>query len=108
VTSATLALTVGSSSSDGASKGGDLRTTADANWSEASVTWANAPPAVGSVVASLGSVNPGITYTMVVTPVVTGDGPLGFRLSSTSSNGARYYSKEGSSTLLPKLTVTCA
>jgi hypothetical protein len=27
---------------------------------------------------------------------------------SASANGARYFSKEGSSTLLPKLTVTCA
>jgi hypothetical protein len=43
-----------------------------------------------------------------VKSAITGDGPLSFRLSSTSSDGARYYSKEGSTTQAPKLTITCA
>ena len=50
----------------------------------------------------------GTTYTLKVTSAVTGDGVVSFRLTSTSSDGARYFSKEGSSTQQPKLTVTCA
>jgi hypothetical protein len=48
------------------------------------------------------------TYTLVVTSAVTGDGVASFRLTNTSSDGARYFSKEGSSTQQPRLTVTCA
>ena len=108
VTGATLALTVGTSSSDGSTKGGDLHTTVGTGWSEGSVTWANAPAANATTIASLGPVSVGTTYTFNVASAVTGDGVASFRLTSTSSNGARYFSKEASSTQQPKLTITCA
>ena len=108
ITSATLSLTVGSSSTDASAKGGDLHTTAGTNWSEGTVTWANAPAANAATIASLGAVTSGTTYTLVVTSAVTADGVVSFRLTSTSSDGARYFSKEGSSTQQPRLTVTCA
>lgn len=107
VSSATLRLTVGSSSSDGSNKGGDLRTAANSGWSEGTVTWSNAPAASGAILASLGSVSSGTTYTLNVVSAITGDGPLSFRLASTSSDGARYFSKEGSNIQLPRLTITC-
>jgi chitodextrinase len=108
VTGATLALTVGTSSSDGSTKGGDLHTTVGTGWSEGSVTWANAPAANATTIASLGPVSVGTTYTFNVASAVTGDGVASFRLTSTSSDGARYFSKEASSTQQPKLTITCA
>ena len=108
ISSATLSLTVGTSSSDESGKGGDLHTTASTSWSEGTVTWASAPAANAATIASLGAVALGATYTLVVTSAVTGDGVASFRLTSTSSDGARYFSKEGSSTQQPKLTVTCA
>ena len=108
ITSATLSLTVGSSSSDASAKGGDLHTTAGTSWSEGTVTWANAPAANPATIASLGSVTSGTTYALVVTAAVTGDGVVSFRLTNTSTDGARYFSKEGSSSQQPRLTVTCA
>ena len=107
VSSATLSLTVGSATDDASAKGGDLHTTVGTGWSEGSVTWANAPAANAATIASLGAVSVGTTYTFNVSSVVTGDGVVSFRLTSTSSDGARYFSKEGSSTQRPKLTVTC-
>ena len=85
----------------GRRKGGDLHTTVGTGWSEGSVTWATAPAANAATIASLGAVTAGTTYTLNVTSAVTGDGPLSFRLTSTSSDGARYFSKEGSTTQLP-------
>ena len=108
IASAKLNLTVGSSSTDASAKGGDLHTTVSTNWSEGTVTWANAPAANAATIASLGAVTVGTTYGLVVTSAVTGDGVVSFRLSNTSSDGARFFSKEGSSTQQPKLTVTCA
>ena len=93
---------------DESAKGGDLHTTAGTSWSEGTVTWANAPAANTATIASLGSVSQGVTYALAVTSAVTGDGVVSFRLTSTSSDGARYFSKEGSSAQQPKLTVTCA
>jgi hypothetical protein len=108
ITSATLSLTVGTTSTDASPKGGDLHTTAGTAWSEGTVTWANAPAANTATIASLGAITTGTTYTLGVTSAVTGDGVVSFRLTSTSSDGARYFSKEGSSTQQPKLTVNCA
>ncbi len=108
VTKATLALTVGTSGSDGSNKGGDLHTTVGSGWSEGTVTWANAPAANAATIASLGAVTAGTTYVLDITSAVAGDGPLSLRLINTSSDGARYFSKEGSTTQQPKLTITCA
>ena len=52
--------------------------------------------------------DPGSVYLRTHTAAVTGDGPLSLRLNSTSSDGVRYFSKEGSTTQRPKLTITCA
>ena len=108
VTRATLALTVGTSGSDGSNQGGALHTTVGTGWSEGTVTWATAPAANAATIASLGAVTAGTTYTLDITSAVAGDGPLSLRLTSTSSDGARFFSKEGSTTQRPTLTITCA
>jgi len=64
--------------------------------------------AAGATVASLGAVTSGTTYSFPVTPVITGDGAVSFRLTSTSSDGARYVSKEDGGPQQPRLVVTCA
>ena len=71
------------------------------------MTWANAPAAQAATLAALGAVSAGATISIPVTAVVTGDGAVGFRLTSSSSDGARYFSKEGSATQGPRLAVTC-
>ena len=97
---------MGSSRSDGSSKGGDLRA-AENSWTEGTVTWSNAPTATGAILGSLGSVSANKTYTIDVTPAVVADGVVSFRLINRSSNGARYLSKEGSTTQPPQLAITC-
>jgi chitodextrinase len=106
ITGAKLRLTVGAAAGDGSLKGGAFSSITSA-WSESTVTWANAPPAGPTVVASLGAVSPGQTYEVDVSSAVTADGPVSLRAGSTSSSAARYVSKEGSATLGPRLVVTC-
>jgi len=105
VTDARLQLTNSNSSSNG----GTIRAAAPTpTWSESTVTWNTAPAATSTVLATWGSVTPGVSYTANVTTVVPANGSVTFRASSTSSNGARYYSKEGSAMQGPRLVVTCS
>ncbi|WP_299442022.1 DNRLRE domain-containing protein [uncultured Phycicoccus sp.] len=101
VTSATLRLyTV-----DAARVGGDLTAMSDTGWDQDTVTWATAPPGDGANLGSLGRVTVGTWYDVDVTPLVTGDGPVSLRISSTSSNGADYASAEHPSGNAPELVV---
>ena len=108
ITGAKLRLTVGAGASDGTLKGGAFSTTVTSSWSESTVTWANAPAANAAVIASLGAVNPGQTYEVDVSSVVTADGPVSLRATTGSTGAGRYVSKEGSATLGPRLVVNCA
>ena len=107
ITDARLRLTVGNATDDNSAHGGDVFGVAPTAWSQGSVTWNNAPAPVGSRVASLGAVALNTTYLVNVTPLVTGDGMVTIRVSSTSSDGVRYFSREGSTTQAPQLQVTC-
>ena len=100
VVSATLRLYA----TDASKKGGEIYRLADTGWSEGSVTWATAPPAEPGVVASLGAVTAGVWHEIDVTSLVAGDGPVGLRVASTTSDGADYSSKEGA--FSPQLVVT--
>jgi fibronectin type 3 domain-containing protein len=107
LTSASVRLT---DKADGSVKGGDFYSTGSV-WSEATVTW-NTAPAPGVLLNSLGPVASGGTYTVDVTKgVTTLNGEADFRISTTSSDGAHYYSREGAAgnaSLQPLLTVVCA
>ena len=107
VTTAELRLTVGSGTDDKSPYGGDVYGTAG-GWSEATVNWSTAPAAG----AKVGSVNTAValnaTYFVDVTPLVTGDGAVNLLVKSTSSDGARYLTKEsGTAATAPQLRVTC-
>lgn len=105
VSRAVLTLTAGTSGDDGSVRGGEVHPAA-ATWSQSTVTW-NTAPAPGPTVASLGEVRAGTSYPVDVTSQVTGDGAVGLRISNSSSDGARYFSTEGSATQGPRLTVSC-
>lgn len=64
-------------------------------WSENGVTWNTAPMADTAAFASLGAVASGHWYEVDITPLITGDGTYSLRIQSTSSNGAGYFSREG-------------
>jgi hypothetical protein len=88
--------------------GGDFHRLANTDWTEGAVTWNNAPVADAAVLASLGTVAAGSWYEVDVTPLVTGDGAVALRVTSGSSNGADYSSKEGAAGFAPQLVVTVA
>jgi hypothetical protein len=116
VSSATLKMTVGNSTSDNSVYGGDLYGSSNTTWVESGaggITWANQPTA--SIAATKASsvataVALSTAYTWDAKPLITGNGTFSLVVKSTNSDGARYYSKEGSTanaSLAPTLTVTC-
>jgi len=110
VAAAKLRLTVGNSSSDNSAKGGEFRAAVSSSWSESTVTYNTAPAAASSApVASITTpVALSTAYLVDVTPLVTGNGTITIRATGNSSDGARYYSRNGNAaTLAPELQVTC-
>lgn len=109
VTRATLRLTIGSSTDDKSVYGGDLYAASTSAWSESTVTWGTGVVPSGAKVSSVPTaVALSTAYLFDVTPLVTGNGTVSLVLTSTSSDGARYYSKEGGTAAqAPLLTVTC-
>jgi chitodextrinase len=102
ITSSELQIT---DSSNPSVAGGTFSTTST-SWSQSTVNWNNAPPSQ-TAVGTLGAVAAGTTYSIDTSSVVKGAGVYSFRDSSTNADGAYFYSKEGSSTLQPKLIVHC-
>jgi hypothetical protein len=87
------------------SKGGSLHLQGAA-WSETTVTW-NTPLTIGSdVIGKLGTVTTGKWYEIDVTSVIAGRSELSLVMTSTSSDGADYASREASSGNGPQLVVT--
>jgi chitodextrinase len=110
ISAAKLRLTVGNTTNDNSNRGGDFRAAVNSNWSESSVTWNNAPAAAaGPPVSSITTpVALGTAYEADVTPIITGNGTYTIRASNTSSDGVRYYSRNGNAAnLAPQLLVTC-
>jgi hypothetical protein len=64
-------------------------------WTEAGLTWANAPSfAGGTYLSTVGAVTAGTWVEFDVTATIPGDGTYSFGLSGTSANRASYNSKE--------------
>jgi len=91
---------------DSSDIGGIFSRAGDSSWAENTVTWSNAPVADPSPAASLGRVVAGTWYEVDLTSIVTGNGTYAVRISSPSTNGADYASKEGLAGFAPQLVVT--
>ncbi|MEA2513281.1 MAG: acid phosphatase type 7, partial [Thermomicrobiales bacterium] len=87
--SASLRLWVTDGTADGPAVG-----TAGNDWAEASVTWINRPAPTGDPVDDKGALAAGTWVAYDVTPFVKGDGTFTFRLTTTTSNGASFASRE--------------
>jgi hypothetical protein len=83
--------------------GGAFYRVSNNTWSEGTVNWNNAPAADATSLATLGAVAAGNWYEVDVTSLVSGDGTFSLKLSSTSTDGAYYSSKEG--TNAPQLLI---
>ena len=89
---------------DPSGKGGDFYAVSDISWQEETLTWNNAPTASTNLLASIGSVSASSWYEVNLTSLITGDGIYSLRITSTSSDGADYSSKEGANP--PQLVIT--
>ena len=79
---------------NGSNRGGDFYEVADDFWSEGTVTWNTAPSAGTTVIASVGPVAKNTWVEVDVTPLIAGDGNYSMLVSTPSSDGADYNSKE--------------
>jgi chitodextrinase len=86
--------------------GGVFSATSDTSWTETGVTWNSAPSAVGPPVASLGPVATNTWYEVDLSSLVRGDGVYSLRVSTPSTDGAKYTSRTGSTGFTPQLVVT--
>jgi len=100
VTSAKLRLY----NSDSAPQGGDFHRMTDTTWSQATVTWNNAPVYDSAVIASMGKVSAGNWYEVDLSSLINGNGVFSVRVTLALTNGADYSSKEGVNP--PELIVT--
>jgi len=113
VTAANLQLTVGSGINDPSGHGGDFYATSPsdqyAGWAEGTVAWGTAPAKNTAITpVSLGAVAANTGYSIDITRLVPSTGgTFTIYATSTSGDGAGYYSKEGSTTSGPKLQLTC-
>jgi chitodextrinase len=81
---------------DPATVGGDFHRVADSTWTEGTITWNTAPLGDAATIASLGVVATGSWYEVDLSSLITGDGTYSLEVTSPSTNGADYSSKEGS------------
>ena len=87
-----------------ASKAAGVIARTGTTWAESTITYTNAPAAVGPVLATLGQTVLGTWVEIDVTSAVTGNGPVAFLLSGTTTDSAIFTSRE--TTTKPQLVVT--
>ncbi|HZM80868.1 MAG TPA: DNRLRE domain-containing protein [Candidatus Limnocylindrales bacterium] len=105
VTAATLRIHIDDVSGAQSNNGGTFRAMSNTTWSETAVTW-NAQPAIdGATLGSLGAVSRNTWYQVNVSALITGNGTFSIGVTSSSTNGADYDSRETGATA-PQLIVT--
>lgn len=105
VTSARLRLHTDDVSGSNSSAGGTVRALSDTTWSETTVTWNDQPAVDGATLATLGAVARNAWYEVDVTAHVTGNGAYAIAVTSSSTDGADYDSRETGATA-PQLLIT--
>ena len=96
VEQALLRLTVGSGPGDGSVAGGRIESVIG-SWSEGNTTYRNRPSLGGTTLATRGAVVPGQVVDFDLTAAIGGDDTYDFALTSPSSDGVVYRSREASS-----------
>jgi hypothetical protein len=107
VSSVRLRLHVDNVLGAGSGNGGSFRSMSNTTWSEAGVTWNNQPAIDGTFLGSLGSVSQNTWYEIDVTSYVAGNGTYSIGVTSSSTDGTDYDSRETGASA-PQLIVTTA
>jgi chitodextrinase len=76
-------------------------------WTETGLTWANKPPPTSAARDDKGAIAVNTWVEYDVTPFVTGNGTVSFRLAGTSSDGVDFHAREAAANR-PELVVTAA
>jgi chitodextrinase len=85
--------------------GFEVRSTASTGWTEATLTYNDAPSPSATITGTSGSIAAGTWEEVDVTPLVTGNGPVAFALTTTSVTNLPLAMKESGATLAPQLVV---
>jgi len=104
ITSAKLRLHVLSGSSANSNSGGTWKLMSNTTWSETGVTYNNQPAIDGATLGTIGAVALNTWYEIDVTGKIPTTGVISIGGTSTSSDGARFDSRETS--LDPELVIT--
>jgi acid phosphatase type 7 len=105
VTGAALRIHVDDVSGAESGNGGTFRAMSNTTWSETAVTW-NAQPSIdGATLGSLGSVSRNTWVQISLGSFITGNGAYSIGVTSSSTNGADYDSRETGATA-PQLIIT--
>mmetsp|Transcript_14493 Transcript_14493/g.29061 ORF Transcript_14493/g.29061 Transcript_14493/m.29061 type:complete len:1465 (-) Transcript_14493:99-4493(-) len=91
---------------DGSPSGGTLIQTKNTDWSQYTVTWADAPAADGEVITTLGEITPYQWYDIDVTKIAKGGEPISIRIAPSHGNRCAFASKEDPFGRIPQLLVT--
>jgi chitodextrinase len=101
VTRATLRVYVTASSPVGFG----VRGVSNTSWGERTITYANAPPVAAAVTASSGPLPTAGWVALDVTPLLAGNGPVAFALTSTATPAISLVTREGDASRRPSLLV---
>jgi PKD repeat protein len=82
-------------STDGGPDGGSVFRVTDNTWTEAGLTFANAPAIGTTSLGTAGAVGTGVPVEINLGNAITGNGTYSFALTTTSSNSVIYDSREG-------------
>ncbi len=86
--------------------GGVFSATSDTSWTETGVTWDNAPATLGTPVATLGSVGTNTWYEVDLSSLIRADGVYSLRITTPSTDGAKWRSRDADPGVTPQLVVT--
>jgi hypothetical protein len=92
---------------NGSPAGGTVFRVASLTWAE-TVTWNSAPVADPTPITTAGAAIANAWTQFDLTKLVTGDGTYSVRITSPSTDGATYVSREGAASQRPQLVVTTA
>ena len=104
VVSARLRMHVDSGSSSGSNSGGTYRLMSNTSWSESGPTWNSQPAINGATLGTIGAVAPNTWVELNVTGQITGNGVYSIGVTTTSSDGAAFDSRQTGS-LAPQLVL---